>query len=979
MPAIRLPAAILLAGLAAFATAQEKKILTHADYDNWNKSSGVSLSPDGKYVAHILTPLDGRDGTAVVRVVATGKDIALPRGGKDSSAPGSPQFSPDSKFVVIPISPTKAELDKAKAAKLSNDKMPKPVLAVVSLPGGEVTAKLPYEKSFTVGGEGSGVLIYSPPAPNDGKDEKKEETKSKTLPTKKGAEAAPPPRPRGSGAKLVIRELATRGERTLNDVSDYELTKDGKLLVYTVDAKEDAKNGVFVLRPQAQDDPVPLKSGEGRYSRLTWDHKQSRLAFFYDAAGVNTDPKVAPPPRPAGVAPGTAPPALPPKWHVFVWDRNGPAAVEVMTPATKGLKAGTRLNGTTLGFNFDGTRLHLATTVVRPPTPPAPANAPAEKVEMDLWHWKDGHLQPAQKIRGDTDRNRSFSAVLFLDTYEFRQVSDESLTVGLPAVGDWGLGQDDKPYLQLTGIINPVPRDYTLVNVKTGEKKPVLTASQNNASLSPNGKFVLHFDGKDWHTIGVEDGTKTNLTAKLPVKFWNEEDDHPKLPPPYGSNGWTSDGKFVLLYDKFDLWKIAADGTSAENVSQLGRKLNARFRLANVRADDEEDEDELRGVNLAKTLLFSAQDLRRFDAGYYRMAPGNAPKPILGGPHNHIITAKAKKADAYLVTRSSFYEHPDHYVTDSSFAELRQATDINPAIRQYNWGRAELVHYTSADGLALSGVLVKPENFDAKKKYPMIVYIYERLAPNVHQFRIPNVTAGQVINPTFYASNGYLVLMPDIAYKTGSPGQSAIKCVLPAIQAVVDQGIVDEKAIGINGQSWGGYQIAYMVTQTNRFKAAVAGAPVANMVSAYDGIRWGTGLTRQFQYEHDQSRIGDTLWRAPMKFIENSPIFMADRVETPLMMIHNDQDDAVPWYQGIEYFLALRRLGKECYLLNYNGEKHNLTSQTNARDFAVRMFQFFEHHLKGKPAPEWMVKGVPFTERDKEKESIKKLLPMPKK
>lgn len=497
MTSIRLSAVFLLAAFAALATAQEKKILTHADYDNWNKSSGVSLSPDGRYLAHIITPLDGRDGTTVIRVVNTGKDITLPRGGKDTSAPGSPQFSPDSQFVVIPISPTKAELDKAKASKLSNDKMPKPMLHVVSLPSGEVTAKLPYEKSFTVGGDGSGVLIYSPPSPTDGKDEKKEEPKAKTIPTKKGAETAPAPRPRGSGTKVVIRDLATRGERTLTDVGDYELTKDGKLLVYTVDSKEDAKNGVFVLRPQAQDDPSPLKSGEGRYSRLTWDDKQSRLAFFYDSAGVNTDPKVAPPPRPVGVAAGSAPPALPPKWHVFVWERNGAAAVEVMTPATKGLKPGTRLNGTTLGFNFDGTRLHLATTVVRPATPLAPTTAPADKVEMDLWHWKDGHLQPAQKIRGDTDRNRSFSAVLFLDTYEFRQVSDDSLAVGLPAVGDWGLGSDDKKYLHLTGIINPVPRDYTLVNVKTGEKKPVLTASETNASLSPNGKFVLHYDGKD--------------------------------------------------------------------------------------------------------------------------------------------------------------------------------------------------------------------------------------------------------------------------------------------------------------------------------------------------------------------------------------------------------------------------------------------------------------------------------------------------
>jgi len=257
------------------------------------------------------------------------------------------------------------------------------------------------------------------------------------------------------------------------------------------------------------------------------------------------------------------------------------------------------------------------------------------------------------------------------------------------------------------------------------------------------------------------------------------------------------------------------------------------------------------------------------------------------------------------------------------------------------------------------------------------VYIYERLTQNAHNFVMPN--AGTSINPTFYASNGYLVYMPDIAYKIGAPGQSALKCVLPAIQAVADMDILDEKAIGIQGHSWGGYQIAYMVTQTNRFKAAEAGAPVSDMISAYDGIRWGTGLPRQFQYEKTQSRIGGTLWDSPTLFMENSPIFHANRVQTPLLILHNDQDDAVPWYQGIEYYLALRRLGKECYLLNYNGELHGLRRKANQRDYTMRMFQFFEHHLNGKPAPEWMEKGVPFTDRDKEKEQWKGLFRTEKK
>jgi dipeptidyl aminopeptidase/acylaminoacyl peptidase len=250
-----------------------------------------------------------------------------------------------------------------------------------------------------------------------------------------------------------------------------------------------------------------------------------------------------------------------------------------------------------------------------------------------------------------------------------------------------------------------------------------------------------------------------------------------------------------------------------------------------------------------------------------------------------------------------------------------------------------------------------------------MVYIYERLSQGLHAFRSPG--PGTSINPTFYVSNGYLVFMPDIVYTIGYPGQSALKCVLPGIQAVVDKGFVKEDAIGIQGHSWGGYQIAFMVTQTNRFKAAAPGALVANMTSAYSGIRWGTGLPRQFQYERSQSRIGGSLWDYPLRFLDNSPIFRADRVETPLLMLHNDEDDAVPWYQGIEYFLALRRLGKEAYMFNYNGEKHGLRKRINQKDYTRRLQEFFDHFLKGAPAPEWMEKGIPYLQREKEKEKYR--------
>jgi dipeptidyl aminopeptidase/acylaminoacyl peptidase len=437
-----------------------------------------------------------------------------------------------------------------------------------------------------------------------------------------------------------------------------------------------------------------------------------------------------------------------------------------------------------------------------------------------------------QKLRADADRNRSYSAVVLLDSRQVRQLADDGVSVQQPDAGDWAVAADDRKYRHMTGYAYPVPGDYALVNVRTGETKPLLNASAANVSLSPNGKYALGFDGKDWFTLSVPGGKKTNLTAKLGVKFFDEEYDMPSEPDAYGSRGWTPDGKFVLLSDRYDIWKVAADGSGAENLTQIGRKLGVRFTPLRPRVQDERDPE--RTVDLTKPFLLGAENLATRDSGFYRLEPGGTPRLLLMGARAYnfglsgrawvqLPPLKARDADVYLVTVQTFSQYPDYYVTTPDFHEMKRVTDLNPKVKEYNWGRAELVHYTSTDGDKLSGILIKPEGFDPKKKYPMVVYIYERLSENLHQFRLPNVTRGQIINPTFYASNGYLVLMPDIAYKVGAPGPSALKCVLPAIQTVVDQGFVDEKAIGINGQSWGGYQIAYMITRTNLFAAAEKG------------------------------------------------------------------------------------------------------------------------------------------------------------
>jgi dipeptidyl aminopeptidase/acylaminoacyl peptidase len=296
------------------------------------------------------------------------------------------------------------------------------------------------------------------------------------------------------------------------------------------------------------------------------------------------------------------------------------------------------------------------------------------------------------------------------------------------------------------------------------------------------------------------------------------------------------------------------------------------------------------------------------------------------------------------------------------FKDEKVLSNTNPQQSQYNWATTELVKWKAYDGTPLEGILYKPADFDASKKYPLIAYFYELNSENLHNHLAPK-SSPSVINPTEYASAGYLILIPDIRYQAGHPAKSAYSCIVSGTDYIVKNYPVDSTRLGLQGQSWGGYQTAQLITMTNKYAAAMAGAPVGNMFSAYGGIRWGSGLNRQFQYESAQSRIGKTIWEAPELYIENSPLFHLPKVKTPLLMMHNDKDGAVPWYQGIELYNGMRRLGKPCWLLNYNEDDHNLRKDPYKMDLSIRMRQFFDHYLQGKPMPVWMNSGIPAVEK----------------
>ncbi|HTR79812.1 MAG TPA: prolyl oligopeptidase family serine peptidase, partial [Gemmatimonadaceae bacterium] len=435
----------------------------------------------------------------------------------------------------------------------------------------------------------------------------------------------------------------------------------------------------------------------------------------------------------------------------------------------------------------------------------------------------------------------------------------------------------------------------------------------------------------------------------------------PETPPAWGIAGWTKGDKSVLMYDRWDVWEFDPTGVKAPTVvtDSMGRREHIQLRVNTL--------DRVDGfVDPAQPLLLTAFNEDTKASGFYRTRLGvkQPPEKIVMADLKFGTPIKAKNADVWMATKGTFVEFPDLWIGPSLASLTTKISDANPQQKEYNWGTAELVHWLSADGVPLSGILYKPENFDPAKKYPMITYFYEELSDGLYGYVPPN--GRNIINPTHYVSNGYLVFEPDIHYEIGYPGPSAVKSIVPGVEMLVARGYVDPKRLGAQGHSWGGYQTAYMVTQTNIFAAAMAGAPVANMTSAYGGIRWGSGIARAVQYEHGQSRIGKSIWEAPQLYIENSPLFWLDRVQTPLFIMSNDADDAVPWYQGIELFVGMRRLGKEVYLIDYNNDVHNPASRANQKDIAMRMQEFFDNKLKGAPAPDWMVHGIPAVDKGKD-------------
>lgn len=917
--------ATLLLPFALEAQAQ-KPSLTHDDYDRWNAIDDESLSNDGLWAVWAVVPGEG-DSRVRARQIDEGGEITFQRASE-------PAFTADSRWLVATISPAWALVDSLRRAD-DRDAIPGDSLVIVELAQfmemETAHRRVGELRSRRIAEEGAFVAVHLA-APEEDEDEEDSGQESE-------GEDESEPRDRGrTGTPLVLYDLAGDAEYRFEHVTDYRFTDDGAWLFVTRSTPDGTGDGVSRIDTRTGAETVAL-AGPGQYTRLAVQTDGVTAAVLTDRDAPDED---------AGTM------------SLYWIDGDGEAHLAA-APGSEGVPAGWSISSDrTPQISGSGARVIFG---LRPPSverdPELDELLDDEVVEVDIWSWTDDRLQPMQLVQLGSDTTHAYLAqtptdggpvvpLADLDMPDLRFAPDDDAPVAL--------GLSDLPYRKLVSW-DGTYRDAWAIDLATGERTLMVEKLRGSPQLSPQGRWAWWWDGerRGWFARSTAGGDEIALSSGIPHPVYNELDDRPQPPGSYGAAGWTEGDEGFVLYDRHDIWLVNPDDpASARSLTEeRGRAEGLRFRVIDT-------DPESNAVPLDDAVLLSAFDYTTKESGLYRdrFDGTAAPTPLIFEAAQISSPTRAKNADRFLFTRQTFETFPDLLVSGPDFDDARRLSDANPQQDEVSWGTAELVEWTSNDGTPLQGILYKPENFDASRQWPMMVYFYERSSDGLHRYVRPSA-GGSSINYSFYVSRGYLVFVPDIPYEIGHPGESGMDAVVPGVQYLANQGFVDRERIGVQGHSWGGYQIAWMITRTNLFAAAEAGAPVANMTSAYGGIRWGTGMSRMFQYERTQSRIGGTLWDAPLLYIENSPLFALDKVQTPLLMMHNDEDTAVPWEQGIELFVALRRLDKPVWLLNYNGEPHGLTRDANRRDWAVRMQQFFDHYLMDAPAPVWMEEGVP--------------------
>lgn len=896
----------------------QKKVLDQSAFDGWRQVAAPKISDNGRWVAYGLNPARG-DGSTVVYDASTGKTDTLHR------ASGALLFGPaGAPWLAAKVGPTREQLrqESIKKTKADQKRPDTLVLAPLADMGGRIV--VPRLKSFQAADkEGSGVIAYL----------------YEVVPAKDTSEAAKKaPKPKKFD-RLVVWDVARGGadSTVVDSVESFSVARNGKLVLYTL--KGDSLRSVWALANGKQ---VELYSAKvGKTGALAVDEAGAQGAYL--------------------VTPDTT--ATGARYELYYFNAKDMKPRRV---AAEGAKNGFVVSE--FGrpkFSRGGGRLEFGMNGV-PRVVPKDSLPEDEKSSYDLWSYTDTLLMTQQLATIKRLKDLSYTAAYDTKSGTWALLEDKYLGSVMFAEDEgapYALGMDDQPYEWASTWESPGTKDLYAVDVKTGARRLLVKGAKAQAYVSPLSKYIVWYDAPkgEWKALATaikkEVPDTVSLSGAIPHQMYVQGFDMPDYPSAEGLAGWTKDDRAVV-YDNFDLWLVDPAGRrAAECLTRgVGRRDSVSFRY--VRLDPEE-----RTIDLSQPLLLSAFDRGTKDGGYYRSpAGGGVPEKLVMDGHKYTFAAKAQGADEVLWQRENFNEYRDLWRSNLTFGNARRVSDANPQAAEYKWGSVERVAWEDMNGLPAEGLLYLPEDYDSTRRYPVIVYFYETHTDGLHNHLHPQPSWSIVI-PSVCTSQDYVVFMPDIKYRTGYPGQSCYDAVVSGSKMLIDRGIADSRRMGLQGQSWGGYQIAYLVTRTDMFCCASPGAPVSNMTSASGGIRWGSGMPRMFQYEHGQSRIGGSLWEKPVEYIENSPVFFANKVRTPMLMRHDDADEAVPWYQGIEYFLALRRHGVPVWMLNYNGQPHNLKRYADRLDWDRRMMQFFDHYLKDAPAPRWMREGIPATDK----------------
>lgn len=912
-----LPVCSLLLLLSFFVTAQQKKKLDPEDYGKWQTIGATELSPNGDWIAYQVNIQKDNDSLFVTNR-KTQKVYRL-------AFATSPEFSKDNQWLVYRIGVSYKEGEKLREQN-------KPIEYKMGLLNLETGKKETIESIARFGFSRDGKFL--------------------------AAYLAPPKDNKDKGAVLLIKNLADHSTHTIGNVTEFLFNKKSDYLAYIVESANTAGNSVELLKLPDYSLKI-IASDTLRFSKLSWqkegegfsflktfkkDTYEEENAIVYSYTGLYQSPvlKIFDPETATGF----------PK-NMRIFNGYAPKLSDDMSAVFFGLKSWAikpkkEDKKTTDSTGKDSTKTALVKKT-----------DPDEKLPaVDIWHWNDPEIQPQQKLNYGRDKDASLLSVWNLLANSFYQLARENTPDALLTGNQaYAITSTDKKYKP---AFKEDYADFYLVNTKTGEEK--LLAEKSLAGFytgphsSPDGKYLYYFKDRNWWIYAIASGKTTNITQNIKADFTDVRDDHPASRPPAGLGGWLKNDRKILLYDEYNIWAVNPDGTGAEKITN-GEKDEIIFRVNRVDFEEPFLDD-------SKPIYLSATGDKTKYTGFYKWENGQTEKLIYEGLMINRL-AKAKDANTFSYVKQDYNLSPELFAGDN-FSNDKMITGTNPQQENYYWGKSQLINYTNKSGKKLQGALFYPANYEPGKQYPMVVYIYEILSNTVHGYVTPSERSAY--NTTNFTTNGYFIFRPDIVYETNDPGMSAVNCVVPAVKEVLKTGMIDKDKIGLMGHSWGAYQTAFIITQTDLFNAASAGAPLTDMISMSMSIYWNAGVPDQKIFETSQGRFDGSWYERMDAHIRNSPMFNASKIKAPLLVAFGDKDGAVDWHQGIEMYGTMRRMQKPHVMLVYADENHGLAKKENQIDYQKRQREWFDHYLLGKPAEKWITEGVSYLEKMKERE-----------